>query len=80
MDFLHQRKLATNKLNQDKIMFNIENIPNSKTRTTNIKRNWFKTVERLKTTNERKEKLDEYKQELFKLKLHRNMIFKHNVV
>lgn len=79
MDFLHQRKLASNKLNQDKIIFNIENIPNSKTRMMNIKKNWFNTVKRLKTTTERKTKLDEYKQEVFKLKLHRNMILKHNV-
>lgn len=79
MDFLHQRKLASNKLNQDKIIYNIENIPNSKTRMMNIKKNWFNTVKRLKTTTERKTKLDEYKQEVFKLKLHRNMIIKHNV-
>ena len=76
---MHKRKFALNKLNQDKIMYNIENIPNSKTRTINIKKNWFKTIERLKTTHARKEKLDEYKHELFKLKLHRNMILKHNV-
>lgn len=79
LDFLKNKRQFKFNTDFSIIKKNIENLAFKENRMLKISQNWTQTLNKIKTAKEMREKDMEFNNSVLQIKLHKNVIMKHNV-